>query len=910
MTSTAAVFDENYYLTNNADVVLAISQGQFANALAHYSAFGGKELRQPNATFNPSYYAINNADVLSAVSAGGFANVFAHYQEFGETESRAPSINFAGFDSTSYLAANADVAAAVTAGQFASALDHFITFGQNESRTGSGVSETAVTGTNFDLTSSGDTLTGTANNDTFTGVFGSGTAADNTMSAGDSLTGGDGTDALNLTVIGATAGAAVATSGIENITISDIAGATFNSILVSDNPTIAFTNTLNGQTSTVNNAGLASTYSIAGQGDMTIDYLSTAGSSDTAILALAGAGSSSNSVTVNAHDTNTIEAMTVATSGSNFATIQGGTGSETVTITGDGTNALTITGDPTLTINGSATTGANNYIMGTTFGSGDTVSGGSSTSDELSLTVGSAGQTLGTTSGIEKVDVDFTAAGILNMTNMSGVTTIEISNDAVAPTISSMGADLTSFVFNETTARTANTALTFASTNSADVTITVGATDSTSTNVAVDIGDITMSNASGAVTLSSIGEADNAIDALSIAAATSLNVGSSTKGITQTGNLTATAVASMTVTADADSVSLGTVTSDADVTSVTLTASGAEANDITITNLDMDHVDAITATATDGADITISTLSFDDLDNDGATDNQVSVILNATSASSKITVSAIATPNVADAKIDSLTLTGAGDIDMDDADMGTNGAEITILTAAELTGQLDLDIGAATDAMVVTLGNAATGHTNTIITGAGNDVITGGTGADSITTGMGDDTITTGAGGINTISGGAGADAIDISQSSATQDTVVFLDGATANGVDTVTGFVSGTDKLDLQAMTDANSAVTTVSGAFQVIDNEIYFVDGSASANSADSATAAAAVIITASGAAIGVDDQANTREAYFVIKDDDNTGVYHYVNNNIDGSNVAAAELTLVGTIDAQLVATDIVA
>ena len=41
MTSIAAVFDENYYLTNNADVVLAISQGQFSNALDHYTKFGG-----------------------------------------------------------------------------------------------------------------------------------------------------------------------------------------------------------------------------------------------------------------------------------------------------------------------------------------------------------------------------------------------------------------------------------------------------------------------------------------------------------------------------------------------------------------------------------------------------------------------------------------------------------------------------------------------------------------------------------------------------------------------------------------------------------------------------------------------------------------------------------------------------
>ena len=101
--SASAEFDTSYYLTNNADVVVAL-QGHFANALDHFNQFGG-ELRAPNASFNPSYYAINNSDVLNAVSSGVFANVFAHYQAFGETENRAPNSNLATFDLGPYLAA-------------------------------------------------------------------------------------------------------------------------------------------------------------------------------------------------------------------------------------------------------------------------------------------------------------------------------------------------------------------------------------------------------------------------------------------------------------------------------------------------------------------------------------------------------------------------------------------------------------------------------------------------------------------------------------------------------------------------------------------------------------------------------------------------------------------------------------
>ena len=135
--SGAKIFDESYYLSNNADVDRAISQGQFASALHHYQLFGGKsELRDPNATFDASYYSAQNPDVLAAVSNGLIANVFTHYQIFGEVENRPPSASFAGFDTAGYLAANADVQAALDAGSFASALEHYIAFGASEGRDG------------------------------------------------------------------------------------------------------------------------------------------------------------------------------------------------------------------------------------------------------------------------------------------------------------------------------------------------------------------------------------------------------------------------------------------------------------------------------------------------------------------------------------------------------------------------------------------------------------------------------------------------------------------------------------------------------------------------------------------------------------------------------------------------------
>jgi hypothetical protein len=195
--SVSAIFNQNFYLTNNADVVVAISQGNFGSALDHYSQFGGKELRAPNATFDPNYYAINNGDVLNAVSSGVFPSVFAHYQAFGETENRAPTSGFASFDSAGYLAANTDVAAAVTAGTFSSALDHFIGFGQNESRAGSGITAVTNPGTTSTLTTGVDTFTGTANADSFQGQMDA-TASLNTVGLLDSIDGGAGTDSIIL----------------------------------------------------------------------------------------------------------------------------------------------------------------------------------------------------------------------------------------------------------------------------------------------------------------------------------------------------------------------------------------------------------------------------------------------------------------------------------------------------------------------------------------------------------------------------------------------------------------------------------------------------------------------------------------------------------------------------------------
>lgn len=129
----AITFNEAYYLQNNPDVVVAVSQGVFKSGQDHYIRFGAKELRDPNAIFDAEYYASRNPDVVAAVSAGVYPSVFEHYLAAGVNEGRLPSAAVANFDSTRYLNDNADVKAAGIS-TAAAALKHYLQFGVDEGR--------------------------------------------------------------------------------------------------------------------------------------------------------------------------------------------------------------------------------------------------------------------------------------------------------------------------------------------------------------------------------------------------------------------------------------------------------------------------------------------------------------------------------------------------------------------------------------------------------------------------------------------------------------------------------------------------------------------------------------------------------------------------------------------------------
>lgn len=451
--SSSAIFDQSFYLTNNADVVVAISQGNFANALDHYNQFGGKELRAPNANFDPSYYAINNADVLNAVSTGVFPSVFAHFQEFGEAENRAPTSTFASFDAAGYLAANADVAAAVTAGSFSSALDHFIAFGQSENRSGSGVDAVTANGQTFTLTSgtdSGSDFVGGVNNDTFNAnlINESGVAAVTTINNQDILDGGAGTDTLNATFDD---NVAAKISNIENFILSDSDGNTFNAINVSGVTSLEYTSS--GGNASITNLGAIPIVTLTNQAvNVDIDFVNSVVSGTSDVMTLNLSGNTDGDVTIEGMETINVvtsggastldlndgagtSLATVNVSGSSNITLNDTTAFEAAVTT---VNAADLTGTLTISTAMTAAThtitggsGADNVNLGTGFTTADTVDLGAGR-DKLGVGEGEAvAITAATTriSNVEIIDVVEALGGgtNINLTNFTGADTIEMS---------------------------------------------------------------------------------------------------------------------------------------------------------------------------------------------------------------------------------------------------------------------------------------------------------------------------------------------------------------------------------------------------------------------------------------------------------------------------------------------------
>ncbi|MFB2919252.1 YncE family protein [Aerosakkonema funiforme] len=81
------LFDNSFYLTQNQDVAGSIGIDSLTG-IKHYLDFGAAEGRIASAEFNSSFYLQQYSDVAAAVNSGAFRSAFQHYAQFGVLEGR------------------------------------------------------------------------------------------------------------------------------------------------------------------------------------------------------------------------------------------------------------------------------------------------------------------------------------------------------------------------------------------------------------------------------------------------------------------------------------------------------------------------------------------------------------------------------------------------------------------------------------------------------------------------------------------------------------------------------------------------------------------------------------------------------------------------------------------------------
>lgn len=262
---------------------------------------------------------------------------------------------------------------------------------------------------------------------------------------------------------------------------------------------------------------------------------------------------------------------------------------------------------------------------------------------------------------------------------------------------------------------------------------------------------------------------------------------------------------------------------------------------------------------------------------------------------------------------------------------GTNGVDSV---TNEGVGAVTMNAGAGDDLVDVSGGSAA----HNINGGTGADTLTGGAGAETLSGDAGNDTLIgggaidtlTGGEGADEITGGAGNDVISLTETTAAIDNIIFTGGATtaavvtANGTDAITGFGS-TDTIEATALGDGTTliaglvSVTTADAQGAMTDDKIYVIttDGTA----ANLTTAGTATLSTADLTATTLTNVAAYLSERFTTTNDvdqenviainfgDNAYIYHVDTLAAGTTAIAAAEITLVGTVDANVAAANFV-
>jgi len=273
-------------------------------------------------------------------------------------------------------------------------------------------------GTTTTLTTGVDVVSGTANDDTFSG-------SDSTLSSGDQLTGGEGTDSFNYSSAGtaAVSEAGFTTNSVEKYTLTSTTtgGTTINatgatgvtSIVNSASTTDLTVNSLKGLASVELNSVSA--------GDTTVQFIDSllTGTADELTLTL-----NTNSTTANAA-IGTVTIGNTANTGFETINVSTATGASQLTNIVTGATTINVTGDQNLTVTGSLA-GATTISASAFTGNLSVVADSAGTAKDVSITGGSGDDTANFTNGFEADDVFDGGAGTdtLTLTQATASTTL------------------------------------------------------------------------------------------------------------------------------------------------------------------------------------------------------------------------------------------------------------------------------------------------------------------------------------------------------------------------------------------------------------------------------------------------------------------------------------------------------
>jgi Ca2+-binding RTX toxin-like protein len=489
------------------------------------------------------------------------------------------------------------------------------------------------------------------------------------------------------------------------------------------------------------------------------------------------------------------------------------------------------------------------------------------TADTVALTL--SGVTGGTVAlaGVETVGITSSgSANTLTGLTATSATTVNVAGDQ-ALTLGTLSSSVTALNAGSNTAAGAGVSATMGAATTATIT---GGTGNDSINISAVLGDVSIAGGAGndtvtvttnLTTTDTISGGDGIADVLSTTAAVS-------EGYTAPTTRTISGFEQLTLsTAGSTSVTLTTANVDTGITRVNLAGTTAAygvtgpAGALTVTSTaalggTLTLTDTGTA-ITDSATLTNSGISAANVFNGAAVTSTGYETLTINSGSGSTI-----TNNAAAQTLGAVTVTvdtgGASAVNFTGANSLTTGAvSATTISASGMTGSAALTMGSATGATSIT-GTAnndsigASSVASSVTAGGGNDTINGGALNDTINGGDGVDSITGGVG-RDSLTGGAGVDTFVFAQPTA------LLVTSNQAAPDTITDFVSGTDKISLgQTVTGFLGNYTSLASAQAAAtadgrSNLAFFVSGdntlyvSAAANGAVNGVTDTAISFTA---------------------------------------------------------------